>query len=125
MNPVIDDEWYSVEVESRLNKKIDALQALIHQQSQLIHQLTAELTALKTDLTQSKTVTHSQNDRTHQLLEELHVLKQREVNLALRSHLPTPFFKTGPTGVIRSPILTRLPPPPLPPPSPSGGKYTL
>lgn len=117
---MVDEEWYTVDVETRLNKKIDALQTLIQQQSELIQQLTAELTALKTDLTQSKTVTHSQNDRTHQLLEELHILKQRELNRALRSHLPTPFFRTGPTGIVCSPVLTRLAPP-----SPSGEKYTL
>ncbi len=103
MSHEVDEEWYAVDVETRLNKKMDLLQALVHQQSQLIQQLSNEIVHLKTELSLSKTTTHTQNDRTHQLLEELKVLKQRELNLALRSHLPVPFFTTGATGVARSP----------------------
>lgn len=103
----VDEEWYAVDVETRLNKKMDLLQDLVYQQSQLIQQLSTEIVQLKTELSHSKTTTHTQNDRTHQLLEELKVLKQRELNLALRSHLPVPFFTTvSATGAVRSPILS-------------------
>ena len=88
---IIDEDWCTIDLETKLNKKIDSLQALVHQQSQLIHTLSDEIKMLKTDLHTAKHQNHSQNDRTHQLLEELKVLKQRELNLALRVHTPVPF----------------------------------
>jgi hypothetical protein len=109
---IIDDEWCSVDIESRLNKKIDALNQLVHQQHDMIQTLSTAIQHLQTELHSAKTQTHSQNDRTHQLLEELKVLKQRELNMALRSHLPVPFTtaesplfstKSIPT-ILRSPL---------------------
>jgi len=63
---VVEEEWFSLDLESKLNKKIDTLQSLVHQQ----------------------------NDRTHQLLEELKLIKQRELNMMLREKIPVPFFST-------------------------------
>ena len=121
----VDEEWYAVDVETRLNKKMDLLQELVYQQSQLIQQLSTEIVHLKTELSHSKTTTHTQNDRTHQLLEELKVLKQRELNLALRSHLPVPFFTTvSATGAVRSPILSFSKAGPSPQ-TPKGGSFAL
>lgn len=119
---VFDDDWCSVDIESRLNKKIDALRELVHQQHLMIHTLSTEIRQLQTELHSAKTQTHSQNDRTHQLLEELKVLKQRELNLALRSHLPVP-FTTGPhtpllatsSSLLRSPLFKGKGGNPLPP----------
>ena len=124
---ILDDEWCSVDIESRLNKKIDALRELVHQQHLLIHTLSTEIRQLQTELHSAKTQTHSQNDRTHQLLEELKVLKERELNLALRRHMPVPFTSggitplfttiTSPPSFLRSPLFkgktptqTSLPP---------------
>lgn len=110
---IMDDDWCSVDIESRLNKKIDALRELVHQQHLMIHTLSVEIKQLQTELHSAKTQTHSQNDRTHQLLEELKVLKQRELNIALRSHLPVPFTtgaspllapKGTPSSLLRSPL---------------------
>ena len=121
---ILDDDWCSVDIESRLNKKIDALRELVHQQHLMIHTLSTEIKHLQTELHSAKTQTHSQNDRTHQLLEELKVIKQRELNLALRSHMPVPFTTGAPTplftassSILRSPLFkgksttqTNLPP---------------
>lgn len=121
---VLDDDWCSVDIESRLNKKIDALRELVHQQHLMIHTLSTEIKHLQTELHSAKTQTHSQNDRTHQLLEELKVIKQRELNLALRSHMPVPFTAGTPipllgsnSSLLRSPLFkgkpitqTNLPP---------------
>ena len=124
---VVEEDWFAVDLESKLNKKIDTLQIHVNQQSELIQQLSSEIKQLKSDfhstrhhsdsqhnhthqqsqilqhvsneITQLNSELHStrhlsasQNDRTHQLLEELKVLKQRELNLALREKIPVPFF---------------------------------
>lgn len=88
---ILDEDWCAVDMESKVNKKIDELQSLVFQQHQMIHTLATEISTLKQELHSAKNQTHSQNDRTHQLLEELKVMKQRELNLALRSHIPVPF----------------------------------
>lgn len=95
-----DDEWFSLELESKLNKKIDSLQDLVHQQIALIETLSSEIKQLKGELhfvQHSSTCKHlsSQNDRTHQLLEELKIIKQREVNMMLREKKPIPFFPSN------------------------------
>jgi len=97
--PVVEEDWFSLDLESKLNKKIDSLQTLVYQQNALIQTLSAEIKQMKQDLD----VTHhrspcehlsSQNDRTHQLLEELKLIKQRELNMRLREKIPVPFFST-------------------------------
>jgi methyl-accepting chemotaxis protein len=124
---VVEEDWFAVDLESKLNKKIDTLQILVNQQSEMIQQLSSDINQLKSELhstrhhseshhhrtyQQSEILQHvseeikllkselhstrhlsaSQNDRTHQLLEELKVLKQRELNIALREKIPVPFF---------------------------------
>lgn len=88
---IVDEDWCTIDLETKLNKKIDSLQTLVHQQNQFIHSLSDEIKMLKNELHSAKHQNNSQNDRTHQLLEELKVLKQRELNLALRVHTPVPF----------------------------------
>ena len=95
----VEEDWFALDLESKLNKKIDTLQSLVHQQNDLIHSLSAEIKQMKQEL---DTTHHrspcehlsSQNDRTHQLLEELKVIKQRELNMMLREKIPVPFFST-------------------------------
>jgi hypothetical protein len=96
---VVEEEWFSLDLESKLNKKIDALQSLVHQQNELIQNLSAEIKHMKKDLDSThhrSPCQHlsSQNDRTHQLLEELKLIKQRELNMMLREKIPVPFFST-------------------------------
>ena len=98
MNPsqVVEEDWFALDLESKLNKKIDTLQTLVHQQNDLIQHLSGEIKQMKHEL---DTTHHrspcehlsSQNDRTHQLLEELKVIKQRELNMMLREKIPVPF----------------------------------
>ena len=88
----VEDDWFAVDLESKLNKKIDTLQTLVNQQSEMIQQLSSNINQLKSELHSTRHLSASQNDRTHQLLEELKVLKQRELNLALREKIPIPFF---------------------------------
>jgi hypothetical protein len=107
-----EEEWVSLDIESKLNKKIDALQELVYQQSLMISSLSAEIKELKSDLLlgaqQSPSCQHLslQNDRTHKLLEELKVLKQREVNLMLREKIPVPFFSSH-TSPLPNPFLMK------------------
>jgi len=91
----MDDEWF--DVESKLNKKIDSLQTIVQQQTAVIQTLSAEIKQLKQDVSRSNPCPHlsSQNDRTHQLLEELKLIKQRELNMKLREKIPVPFFSAS------------------------------
>jgi DNA gyrase/topoisomerase IV subunit A len=94
-----EEEWVSLDLESKLNKKIDSLQTLVHQQNELIQTLSAEIKHMKKefDSTHHRSPCEhlsSQNDRTHQLLEELKLIKQRELNMMLREKIPVPFFST-------------------------------
>ena len=98
-NTIIEDDWFSLDLESKLNKKIDSLQTLVYQQNESIQHLSAEIKQLKKDLDSThhrSPCEHlsSQNDRTHQLLEELKLIKQRELNMMLREKIPVPFFST-------------------------------
>lgn len=86
-----DDDWQPIDVESKLNRKIDALQVIVEQQTKLIRQLSDEISQLKAKPNEHLSL---QNDRTHQLLEELKIIKQRELNMMLREKIPVPFFST-------------------------------
>lgn len=97
---ITEEDWCTIDMESKMNKKIDELH-------QMIHLLATEITTLKQELHSAKNQTHSQNDRTHQLLEELKIMKQRELNMALRTHLPVP-FTTLSTPVIQAQQLSKL-----------------
>ena len=92
----IEEEWFALDLESKLNKKMDALQALVHEQSILIHTLSSEIKMLKGELQiRPSTCQHvSQNDRVQELLEELKVIKLREINIMLREKKPIPFYST-------------------------------
>jgi DNA gyrase/topoisomerase IV subunit A len=91
-NLTIEEDWFALDLESKLNKKIDVLQTVVNQQSEMIKLLSEEIRQLKSELHSTRHLSVSQNDRTHQLLEELKVLKQRELNIALREKIPIPFF---------------------------------
>lgn len=86
-----EDEWMPIDVESKLNRKIDALQAIVEKQTHMIRTLSDEIAQLKAKPNEHLS---SQNDRTHQLLEELKIIKQRELNMMLREKIPVPFFTT-------------------------------
>ncbi len=56
-------------------------------QDETIQQLVKEMERLKGELSATK-----QAHQTHQLLEELKAIKERELNAALRTHQPVPFY---------------------------------
>ena len=91
-----EDEWCAIDLESKLNKKIDALQIILQQQHHLIQILSQEMKDLKEELHRThQTASHDlslRHDRTHELLEELKILKQRELNMMLREKIPIPFM---------------------------------
>ena len=93
-NPSVDDDWFAVDLESKMNKKIDTLQNLVHEQMKMIQILSNEIKVLKGELHSTHHHSASQNTRTHELLEELKFIKQREVNIMLREKIPIPFFST-------------------------------
>lgn len=91
----VEEDWFSIDLESKLNRKIDSLQTVVQQQTDLIQALSSEIKQLKQDLHRPPCEhLSSQTDRTHQLLEELKLIKQRELNLMLREKIPIPFFST-------------------------------
>ena len=90
----VDDEWFSIDLESKMNRKIDTLQTLVHEQMKMIQTLSEEIKILKGELHSTHHLSSTQNNRTHELLEELKVIKQRELNLALREKIPVPFMQT-------------------------------
>jgi hypothetical protein len=95
----VEEDWFALDLESKINKKIDALQTLVHEQSVLIHTLSSEIKTLKGELLlhyHPSTCQHlsSQNDRVQELLEELKVIKQREINMMLRERKPIPFYSS-------------------------------
>jgi hypothetical protein len=104
------DEWYALDVEPKLNHKMDQLQLIIAQQSELLKSLSTEIQVLKSELQVSHAEMHAlhaqlhakhtetveshtrRNDRMTELLEELKILKQRELNMLIREKIPCPFF---------------------------------
>jgi len=90
----VDDDWFSIDLESKMNRKIDTLQTLVHEQMKMIQTLSDEIKVLKGELHSTHHHSSTQNNRTHELLEELKVIKQRELNLALREKIPVPFMQT-------------------------------
>ena len=88
---IMDDEWFSINLESKMNQKIDALQLLVHEQMKMIQTLSDEIKVLKGELHSTHHQSATQNNRTHELLEELTIIKQRELNIMLREKIPVPF----------------------------------
>ena len=90
-----DEDWYAIDVESKLNRKIDTLQAIVQQQNDLLQKLSQEMTVLKEELHRThQTASHDlsrRHDRTHELLEELRISQQREMNMAIRAKIAVPF----------------------------------
>jgi len=89
----VEEDWCSIDAESKLNQKIDVLQSVVQQQSELIQQLSIEIKQLKQEVLRPPCEhLSSQTSRTHQLLEELKLIKERELNRMLREKIPIPFF---------------------------------
>ena len=90
-----DDEWCAIDIESKLNKKIDTLQNVVQQQHDLLQQMSSSIQTLKEELHRThQTASHDlsrRHDRTHELLEEMKILKHRELNMMLREKVPVPF----------------------------------
>lgn len=96
----VDDEWFSIDLESKMNRKMDALQLLVHEQMKMIQALSDEIKVLKGELHSTHHQSASQNNRTHELLEELTVIKQRELNIMLREKIPVPFTSSNPSYLL-------------------------
>jgi DNA gyrase/topoisomerase IV subunit A len=111
----MEEDWFNVTAESKLNKKIDALQTIVEEQSKLIQQMSEQIKQLKTEHQMAHHIS-SQNDRTHQLLEELKVIKQRELNMMLREKIPAPFYPLQ-SSVIPTPFCFKQDPPNYPAPN--------
>ena len=99
---IMDDEWFSINLESKMNQKIDALQLLVHEQMKMIQTLSDEIKVLKGELHSTHHQSATQNNRTHELLEELTIIKQRELNIMLREKIPVPFVQSHHTPYVLS-----------------------
>jgi hypothetical protein len=160
----VEEDWFSINIETKIHRKIDILQKLVTEQLGLIQNLFEEIKILKKQLynnSQSDDIlqltmihrlseeikdlkgevfstkandshekmfevlseeikelkgelysTHhkstSQNDRIHQLLEELKILKQRELNMMLREKKPTPFVSANQMLLFANPFVNAM-----------------
>ena len=112
-----EEEWCAIDIESKLNKKIDTLQNVVQQQHELLQQMSSSIQTLKEELHrthQSSSHLSQRHDRTHELLEELKIMKHRELNMALREKVAVPFcserhlgYGTRPTIVLSPYFLGR------------------
>lgn len=122
----IIEDWYSLEEsDSRkamlesLQKKVEEQSAEIQKQSTEIQKQSTEIQDLRTTITslvdqlkstketqqllleELKLIRHTdyteKTNRTNELLEELKIIKQRELNLLLREKIPIPFFASTET----------------------------
>jgi chromosome segregation ATPase len=113
MSSIIED-WYSLEEADSKKVALESLQKKVEDQSFEIHRQSSEIQELRTTINslveqlQSTKETHQllleelklhrhtdykeKTIRTNELLEELKVIKQRELNLLLREKIPIPFF---------------------------------
>jgi chromosome segregation ATPase len=98
-------EEYKSQLSSH-SSEIHDLKRLVQQlSSELISQLSIQQDLVKdiASLKQNHHITHVK--QTNELLEELKVLKQRELNLLIREKIPTPFFASTETLLTRKTLL--------------------
>ena len=72
-----------------MEKRLDWLETLVHQQAETIRILGEQVGQLNHELHSTSRTSMTQ------LLEELKRVKERELNYALRRHQPVPFFDSG------------------------------
>ena len=89
-NTIVDDEWYSVESSSLLKKillKLDSIDQSVSNLSQRITQVEQKIDKLELyQIEKAKDTKQISN-----YLQELHIIKEREINALLREHIPFPF----------------------------------
>jgi hypothetical protein len=89
-NTVVDDEWYSVESGTMLKKillKLDEINQSVTNVAQRISQLEQKMEKL--ELNNNEKVKDLKQISSY--LQELHIIKEREINALLREHIPFPF----------------------------------
>lgn len=99
------EEWYSIDIEHRsacelyqqLSQEVKsnqqflvAIQKELTLQHQSIEHLSEEIKGLRNELHLYLPAT--KKDRMVELLEELRVIKERELNLMIREKIPVPFY---------------------------------
>ena len=111
MNTNIDEEWFTICIDSKLEKKIEVIEGTLHQYITELQHIQTELSVLKgtvesiikTTTDQIKTISseikqlrhsHESIPSREQLFEELRILQQRELNLMLRDKKATPFVSS-------------------------------
>jgi Skp family chaperone for outer membrane proteins len=110
----IIEDWYSLEESDSRKAMLESLQKKVEEQSAEIQKQSTEIQDLRTTITslvdqlkstketqqllleELKLIRHTdyteKTNRTNELLEELKIIKQRELNLLLREKIPIPFF---------------------------------
>ena len=115
----IIEDWYSLEESDSRKAMLESLQKKVEEQSAEIQKQSTEIQDLRTTITslvdqlkstketqqllleELKLIRHTdyteKTNRTNELLEELKIIKQRELNLLLREKIPIPFFASTET----------------------------
>lgn len=97
---VVDEEWYTVENDKLLKQflvKLDTIERSIQTVSQRIEELHQKIDMdkliLRVEQLNQKIDSETKDTKTiSNLLEELRVIKEREINALLREHIPFPFL---------------------------------
>jgi chromosome segregation ATPase len=88
----------SAEMASRLEQSEKRVRELTESLSKVVEELRAQQTTQSLLLEEVRLLrTHEGVKHTNDLLEEIRVLKQRELNLLLREKIPIPFFSSTET----------------------------
>jgi len=114
MNISIDDDWFTISLESKLNKRMDDIEQLLHQnmkQLQVVQEeiktlqqtIRLELDSIKQSTERIQSLSeeigllkhsHDTIPSRQELIEELRMIQQRELNLMLREKRATPFISS-------------------------------
>ena len=114
MNISIDDDWFTISLESKLNKRMDDVEQLLHQnmkQLQVVQEemkmlqqtIRLELDSIKQSTERIQSLSeeigllkhsHDTIPSRQELIEELRMIQQRELNLMLREKRATPFISS-------------------------------
>ena len=114
---VVDEEWYTVDNDKLLKQflvKLDTIERSIQSVSQRVEELHQKIEIDKVvqriEQLHQKIDSETKDNKTiSNLLEELRVIKEREINALLREHIPFPFLlKNNVLSPMRRPFNSNL-----------------
>jgi predicted nucleic acid-binding Zn-ribbon protein len=114
---VVDEEWYTVDNDKLVKQflaKLDTIEKSIQSVSQRVEELHLKIDTdklvLRVEQLHQKIDSEVKDTKAiNNLLEELRVIKEREINALLREHIPFPFLlKNNVLSPMRRPFSSNL-----------------